>query len=328
MREPFPILSHLEISQYNTGWVLPNALLGESTPCLRDIHLYGIAFPALPRFHLSAKTVTSLGLIGIPTDGYFSPKTIVTGISTLTQLESLSILFQSPILYHNRRAPSLERAILPALTSFGFRGSSEYLEDLVARIDAPHLVHIAIKFFNQLVFELPQLSLFIGRAKMFKSTIAATIYSSQQSISIILTQPTDVDEDGQSYIEVSCKQLDWQMSSLAQICDYISLLGCVEQLEIRTSPLSPSRTNDLDSTQWLELFHPFSGVKVLRMASTLGPTIATALQQVTGEPTFGAFPALRHIQLGRTQTFTSVEQFIAMYKAPSAPQQSTVQVVT
>jgi hypothetical protein len=180
MREPFPLLSHLEISHYNTGGVLPGTLLGGSTPCLRVIHVYDIAFPVLPRLHLSVKTVTSLGLIGIPNDGYFSPETIVTSVSMLTKLEALSILFQSPILYRNRRAPPLKRAVLPALTSFGFRGSSEYLEDLVARVDAPLLVHIAMKFFNQLVFEIPQLSLFIGRAKMLKSPDKATIYSSQQ----------------------------------------------------------------------------------------------------------------------------------------------------
>jgi hypothetical protein len=319
MREPFPLLSHLEISHYNTGGVLPGTLLGGSTPCLRVIHVYDIAFPVLPRLHLSVKTVTSLGLIGIPNDGYFSPETIVTSVSMLTKLEALSILFQSPILYRNRRAPPLKRAVLPALTSFGFRGSSEYLEDLVARVDAPLLVHIAMKFFNQLVFEIPQLSLFIGRAKMLKSPDKATIYSSQQGIYISLTQPTDVDVHGQSHIEVSCKELDWQVSSLAQVCDHIfPLLCCVEQLEICTDPFSPSGQDDMDTTQWLELFHSFSGVEVLRMSSTLGPTVASALQQATGELMFGAFPALRDIRLGGSKTFTPVEQFIATYRASSS----------
>jgi hypothetical protein len=320
MREPFPILSHLEISQYNAGGVLPSTFLGGSTPCLRVIHVYDIAFPVLPRLHLSVKTVTSLGLIGIPNDGYFSPETIVTSVSMLIQLEALSILFQSPILHHNRRAPPLKRAVLPALISFGFRGSSEYLEDLVARVDAPLLVHVAIKFFNQLIFEVPRLSSFIGRAKMLKSSSEATIYSSQRGISISLTQPTDVDVHGQSHIGVSCKEFDWQVSSLGQICDHtFPLLRCVEQLEIRTDSFSPSGQNDMDTTQWLELFRPFSGVKVLRMASTLGPTVASVLQLATGEPTSRAFPALRDIQLGGTETFTPVEQFISMYKASTSP---------
>ena len=325
MREPFPILSHLEISQHDAGWVLPSAFLGGSTPCLRVFHVYGIAFPALPTLHLSMKAITSLGLIEIPSNGYFSPETIVASVSMLTQLEALSILFQSPILYHNRRAPLLKRAFLPALTSFGFRGCSEYLEDLVAQVDAPLLVHVAIKFFNQLVFETPQLSLFIGRAKMLKSPSKAMISSFQRGITICLTQPSatnsDIDVDGKSYIEVSSNELDWQVSSLAQICGHTDLLGCVEELEICTKPLLvlPRWQDDMDNTQLLELFHSFSGVKVLQMTSALGPTVASALQQVTEEPTFGALPALRHIQVGRTQTFTSVEQFIAMYKSSSSP---------
>jgi hypothetical protein len=192
----------------------------------------------------------------------------------------------------------------------------------VAQVDAPLLVHIAIKFFNQLVFETPQLSLFIGRVKMLNSPSKAMIYSSQQGISIGLTQPTtDVDAHGQSYIEVSCEELDWQVSSLAQICDHTSPLLCgVEQLEICAKPLSPSVESDMDTAQWLELFNTFGGVKVLRMSSTLGPTVASALQQVNGEPSFGTLPALRHIQLGKTRTFTSVEQFTATYKASSSPQ--------
>lgn len=323
MQEPFPILSHLEISQHDAGWVLPSAFLGGSTPCLRVFHLCGIAFPALPTLHLSMKTITSLGLIEIPSSGYFSPETIVASISMLTQLEALSILFQSPILYRNGRAPLLKRAILPALTSFGFRGCSEYLEDLVAQVNAPLLVHVAIKFFNQLIFETPQLSLFIGRAKMLKSPSKAMIYSFRQGITICLTQPlaTDIDIPGQSYIEVSSNELDWQVSSLAQICGHTSLLGCVEELEIRTNPLlvSPRWRDDMDNTQLLELFHSFNGVKVLQMTSALGPIVASALQQVTEELTFGALPALHNIQVGRTQTFTSVEQFISMYKASSSP---------
>ena len=322
MQEPFPMLSHVEISQHNAGWVLPSAFLGGSTPCLRAIHVYRIPFPALPTLHLSMKSITSLGLIKIPSNGYLSPDTIVTSVSMLTQLETLSILFQSPILHHNRRVPPLKRAILPALTSFGFRGCTEYLEDLVAQVDAPLLVHISIKFFNQLVFEIQQLSLFIGRATMLKSPSKVRIYSSQRGISIGLTRPTtNVNAYGRSYIEVSCKDLDWQVSSLAQICDHTSPLLCgVEQLGIRAEPLSPNGGSDMDTVQWLELFNPFSGVKVLRMASTLGPTVASALQQVNGELSFGALPALRHIQLGKTQTFTSVEQFVAMYKASSSPQ--------
>ncbi|KAH9965383.1 hypothetical protein BC827DRAFT_1184257 [Russula dissimulans] len=314
MQEPFPILSHLEISQEKTGWVLPSSFLGGSTPRLRVIHLYDIAFPALPRLHLSVNTVTSLGLVGIPCHAYFSPEAIVTCLSMLSQLEAFSILFQFPIPRHGKNIPPPKRVILPALTSFGFQGSNEYLEDLLAKIDAPILAHLSIKFFNQLIFETPQLSLFICRAKLLSSPSEATVYSSQGDITITLTQPKDIDVHGQSHIVISCKELDWQVSSLAQICDHASpVLSYVERLCVGSAPPSSRQGNDMDmeSTQWLELFHPFGGVKVLEVTGLLGPTVTSALQQITEEPESSVFPALRHIHLDGTHSSGSIEQFFA-----------------
>jgi len=318
MQEPFPILSHLEISHDRTGWVFPSTFLDGNTPRLRVIHLYDVAFPALPRLHLSVNTITSLGLVNIPSDGYFSPEAIIPCLSMLTQLETLSILFQSPILHRDRSIPPLRRAILPSLISFGFRGTSEYLEDLVAKLDAPLMAHISIKFFNQLVFEVPQLFLFIGRAKkVLWAPTEAVVYSSQKGISIGLTRGTDIEVHEQSRIEISCRELDWQVSSVAQICGHASLLlSCVERLDIRAKSPSPSGLQELDVAQWLELFHSFRGMKELQANSTLGPMIESALQQAAAEAIFGVFPALRRVHLGKTQLSTSVEQFIAACHLP------------
>jgi len=317
MQQPFPILSHLEISQEETGLALPNSFLGGSTPRLRVIHLYDIAFPALPRLPLSVNTLTSLGLVGIPSHGYFSPEAIVTCLSMLSQLQAFSILFQSPIPCREKSIPPLKRVILPALMSFGFRGSSEYLEDLVAKIDTPRLVHLSIRFFNQLIFETLQLSQFIYRAKLLRSPSEAMVSSSRRRIAITLTRPQGAVVRGRSHIEISCKEFDWQVSSLAQICDHASpVLSYVERLRVGATASSPSGRNDtdMDSAQWLELFHPFSGVKDLGVTGSLGPTVTSALQQITEEPKFSVLPALRHIHLEGlegTQSSGSIEQFFA-----------------
>jgi hypothetical protein len=47
---------------------------------------------------------------------------------------------------------------------FWFTGVSEYLEDLLARIDAPRLNSLEIFIFHQLIFNMPQLIQFIRRA--------------------------------------------------------------------------------------------------------------------------------------------------------------------
>ena len=86
---------------------------------------------------------------------------------SLTGLMNLSIEFislTSRSAPTNSGPPLLTCAVLPALTDFAFYGVSEYLEDLIARMDAPLLDIVEIKFFNQLVFDIQQLSRFIGYA--------------------------------------------------------------------------------------------------------------------------------------------------------------------
>jgi hypothetical protein len=63
----------------------------------------------------------------------------------------------------------MTRDSLPSLTSFNFRGTSEYLEDLVAKIDAPSgpsLREVNISFF---IFDVPHLSRFIRQIEVLKS---------------------------------------------------------------------------------------------------------------------------------------------------------------
>jgi hypothetical protein len=57
------------------------------------------------------------------------------------------------------RPPALTRSIVPGLTKIQFKGASEYLEEILARIDAPRL-------FSQIIFDTPQLFQFISRRPM------------------------------------------------------------------------------------------------------------------------------------------------------------------
>ena len=50
------------------------------------------------------------------------------------------------------------RSLLPVLTALQFRGVGEYLEDLLARIDAPLLDYLDITLFHQLIFNAPQVT--------------------------------------------------------------------------------------------------------------------------------------------------------------------------
>ena len=68
----------------------------------------------------------------------------------------------------------ISRAVLPALNHFIFCGISDYLEDFVARIDAPRLHSLRTFYlgFDQVVdFEVHQFSEFINCSENLKKTL-------------------------------------------------------------------------------------------------------------------------------------------------------------
>jgi hypothetical protein len=113
--------------------------LGGSAPCLQSIELNGIPFLELPTLLLSARDLVTLELTRIPPTGYISSEAMVTGLAALSKLNSLTIKFKQPTPRLERKhLRPLTQTVLP-LTYFWFEGASEYLEDLVARIDCPRL---------------------------------------------------------------------------------------------------------------------------------------------------------------------------------------------
>src|SRR6266851_1374633 len=122
---------------------------GVPNPLLKEVAAMQDPFPALPKLLLSTHDLVTLDLSGIPRSGYFSPEAMVTALSTLTSLKSLFLRFRSPrsqVDRASRHPPPLTRVVLPALTSLWFKGDSEYLEDIVSRLDAPLLNFIEIRF--------------------------------------------------------------------------------------------------------------------------------------------------------------------------------------
>ena len=116
-----------------------DSFLGGSAPNLLSLSLEGIPFPGLPALLLTATQLVRLTLSNIPHSGYFPPISIVTCLSTLAGLETLLLKFESPQSRPDcvwRLQLPRTRSVLPALTSFLFKGKCEYLQDLVAWIDA------------------------------------------------------------------------------------------------------------------------------------------------------------------------------------------------
>jgi hypothetical protein len=309
MQDPFPELTYLGLwLNDEMASVISDSFLGGSAPQLRHLNLNRIPFPALPKLLLSATDLVALGLWNIPHSGYISPEAMVTGLSALTRLEQLTIRFLSPLsrpAKESRRRPSLTRIVFPALTNLYFTGVTEYLEDLVARIDAPLLVQCSIIFFNQLVFDLLQLPMFLCRAEKFTELNQAQVYFDEDSTRAEFSLQTETLNltSLRLSLRISCRELDWQLSSLSQVCN--SVLLALSAMHMESLDLRPNISraypllikDDMENTQWLELLHPFANVKDLHLSGLLPTCIALALQELTGERATEVLPTLQNIFL-------------------------------
>jgi hypothetical protein len=95
---------------------------------------------------------------------------MVICLSTMPKLEEIYLSFQSRLAPHwqypmSQLPPPPIRVVLPALTIFWFLGRSEYIEDLVHRIDVPLICFVGITFFYQPTFRVSQLHDFIARTQ-------------------------------------------------------------------------------------------------------------------------------------------------------------------
>jgi hypothetical protein len=298
MEASFPVLQFLRLESFDESVTdLPDTFLDGSAQRLQSFTLDGIGFPAIPKFLLSATHLLGLWLWRIPSTGYISPETMVNCLVGLASLKTLCMEFQSPRSRPDQRSlPPLRRAALPSLTQLSFRGVSEYLEDFVSRIDAPLLNSLHITIFNQLIFDLPHLHQFIRRAESFASLNRADIEFYGWVVKIILRSPN---HHGRLEFGIRCKTSDWQVSSITQVCSQkLYPLSRVKRLCLLEVPSAISGwQEDMDPSQWLELFHPFSSVQSLYVSKKLQPFIIPVLQELVEERDPVVLPPLHSLFL-------------------------------
>lgn len=336
MQEPFPALKFLQLGSRDLmeSLVLPSGFLGGFTPQLRHIDLDGTPFPTLPLLLSSAADLDSLRLHDIPNTGYFSPEALVAGLNAKSNLKDLEIHFLHSALDLGQESPrsrptSPTHVLLPALTEFLFKGDNAYLENLVARIDAPNIERFGITLFDELTFELPQLALFIDRTEKLRSSPYRTsIWFWDQRFSITHYSGPPSSSGPTFRLEISCHELARQVILLGRICKQLSLLvSRVERLDIEmhhaisdawdeaTDSDSDSDSNSDSSAaqQWLELLAPFRRVRSLELVGIPVPSIASALEtSATGNGCREVLPSLQSLQLRGSPTMSPrIGSFVA-----------------
>jgi hypothetical protein len=301
LSEPFSELEELVLlSQDESQLTLPNAFRWGSR--LRNLHVTKITIPTLPQLLSSSTDLVDLQLHEIPMAGYFPPHTFANVFSGASHLRSLSFHFLS---FPPRRnyvgfpSPGAHRIVLPALKCFKYRGISKYLDSFVARIDAPRLKDIDITFFSQPTMDASQLGQFIRRINMQTSLTEVEVQTSAHSISISIKNPTTFTR---LRLQISCKQLDWQVSSMAQVCHQcFPFLFGVTHLVFNTNDF-PSRQGDVDGEQWLQLVRSFARARSLSIAGELTTGILCALRPADEGYTAdtAVLPSLRNLRVRKS----------------------------
>ncbi|KAH9043492.1 hypothetical protein EDB83DRAFT_1584699 [Lactarius deliciosus] len=150
VKEPFLELEDLAL-QPIFGKYLCKSLSFRWGVRLRVLHLSDISLLSLPLLLSSSPYLVDLKLLtgSIRTRELPLPVALANALFGMTRLESLSL--HSNSFYYSRThtgapLPSGRRVVLPALTRLKFRGFSQYLECLVAEIDAPCLGKIELTF--------------------------------------------------------------------------------------------------------------------------------------------------------------------------------------
>ena len=306
--------------------ILTASFLGGSAPSLEEICISGIPFPSLPTLLLSTSDLVVLRLYDIPYNGGLPPETIVARLAALTKLETLLIEFRGWQLRLQRPPAPPTRSVFPALTTFGFRGACEYLDDLVAQIDTPRLDDLRVFYIGPLnaqATQFSQLAQFVTRTADFKPArfTDARVEFRGNTVYITLDHHHHHHHHKSAHhnsssltVQMSGIGLDRQVSQLARVlAQSAAVLADVGRLAIGERVRLPLWRDGMD-VEWLELLRPFVAVETLRLSWWSGWLVAKALDRATPDTVAAVLPVLHSLYIGEVPVvaLTTFEQFVAM----------------
>ena len=321
MQRPFPVLTHLWIQlnfRYSIKDSISHSFLGRSAPSLRDIFLVGVSFPTLPELLLSTANLVRLQYNDIPRSGYISPQAMVAGLSALTRLESLSLTFQSPKDLPDMaiRIPSPHtRTLLPALTHLCLFGVPDYVEGLVAQIDAPSLGSVIILLFHQEVPDVSELATFVRRAEKLSLIDRAEVTFAYGFICILLSQEVLAGKVDPKTLVFNFPYTKWRSwpPYLAELwASFFPTPSPFECLRMEGPDSSQDIIDDPDP-QWLELLRPFSAVRNLRLSRSAASRVTQTLGRIPPKRVMEVLPALEIVSISGLNPFGPVKEAISEF---------------
>ena len=283
---------------HSTALMLPETL---QAPHLRHLVLIGFALPIGSRLLTTAVGIVTLYLYMNHPSAYFRPNTLLQWISFMPQLESLLIGFSFPVPNRSverqlMHAPIITHVTLPNLRWFGFQGVSAYMEAVVPRITTPSLEKLRIQIFKQLTFSVPGLLHFMNTTENLRFDSAKFEFSGDEVD--VKVYPRGEAEMYALSMNVSCRHLDWQVSSVAQIFNSLGqIFSTLEHLTLKHEVHSRSSEehNEVERTEWRKLLRSFSNVKTLHVDDGLIRKLSRCLRLDNGELLLELLPELQEL---------------------------------
>lgn len=260
-------------------------------PRLRVCHLRSIALSTESLLLTNATSLVSLRLERLPASDFFSPEYLVERISGMPRLENLSIgLLHLPLPRPEMESQHVPdpRVVLPSLSRLTFRGPSNYLESLLARISTPLLRDLRVKFTGGPTLIVPRVSEFLQMQNLnfhmvevsFSSTfIAITYYSGQPSVALPYFLFGTHNQDGGQWLPHQ------QLAVVIRMCGAVApFLPVVDCLALKFSDhyepswfCNPFKVDD--SALWHGFLRLFGGVKTLCVDKALAWSLTDALRR-------------------------------------------------
>jgi hypothetical protein len=298
--DKFPMLEYVHLApsaNHNTQLVIP---LKFEAPQLRHLTLDRLSPPIGSPFLTSAVGLVSLRRIHPST--YLHLDHVMQSLSLLPQLEQLEISFLSLVPGPNSEmesqllhTPIRTQITLPNLRRFWFRGNSSYLDMLLPRMTTPLLETLITNFFNQLSFSVPHLLQFMNATENLRFSNARFIFH-DKAVAVFLYRHLGTWCPNFT-IHVSCRHLDEQVSSVAQILHVLQpLFSTVIDLTLDYGThKSPSEWhNEVNHALWCELLRSFRNAKILRVHKGLARELSRSLQ-LDGGPPLELLPELKEL---------------------------------
>jgi hypothetical protein len=273
-------------------------------PQIRHLWLDYFTSPIGSPFLTSAVGLVTLFLRWMHTSTYVQPEHFLRAISLLPHLERLEIGFISPVpnseiesqLSHT---PITIQVTLPNLRRFAFWGNSGYLETLLPHMATPSLQNLGVYFFHQLTFSVPHLSQFMVTGEGFRFRRSRLLFY-HEGVSMETVNPLAGTGPARLTffaVNISCRHLDWQVSSMTQILnDLRPLLSSVGELSLdyREHTLSSEMHNEVDPTLWREILRSYRNVEILRVHKGLVGEVSHSLR-LDGDQPLELLPELKEL---------------------------------